>query len=423
MSQENFDDLLRQSFDKERDIPFDESAWQALSDQLPVKNKKYALPLWALLLLGSGWLIATFAFIRSANTEQAALHEIEDVTKQVLADNPSSLTDTVYLEQVIVLRDTVIQYRYLHHHTQHSKQPISVPAAISTRELQETKPLVPEKKPNYTSTYVSMPRLIDQLETLPTPPRMEYIITSLPNIQKAKRRRWEIGVDMGTHLGDLSRSQDGLLNGLANRTSQDESSFPNGSGFLDNSLASAANSDNTFTPVSLYQYGIKANYEILNNLYVQAGVGQENISYENYDSTPFDRSGALNALRSYAGTDQLLTQKSIYYELGLQKRFGNKRIQPIAHMGLRMRSNLNRVVQANTFSDQPAYLYNLSYSSTRLKESNTLRMEQIRMGLGINLQFAKQWSMQTSVDSYSSLRSDSWIRANWGVNMSLVYKL
>lgn len=420
MSQENFDDLLRQSFDEERDIPFDESAWQALSGQLPAKKKRYALPLWVLLLLGSGWLVATYSILRSTNTYQATHNDIYEVARETVANTPSTAKDTICVEQIVVVKDTIIEYRYLNN--QHSNKVASLPKLSKVNQLDIVKSSTPVDENKYATSYIKIPRLADKIDALPIPARAEYLlaVSHLQQNNKSKRKRLELGVEVGTHLGDINLGNNGLLNGIV-LPSQDENASPDA--VYSTVESNAAGESYNFTPVSLYQYGIKANYEVLNNLFIQVGGGQESISYENYNSAPFDRAGALNALRSYAGTNQLLTQKSMYYELGLQKRFGKRRIQPIAHIGLRMRSHLNRIVQANTFSDQPSYLYNFSYNSTRLKEDNSLRVEQIRMGLGANLQFAKQWSLQASIDSYSSLRNDTWIRANWGINVGLHYKL
>lgn len=431
MSQEKFDDLLRQSFEKERDIPFEESAWQSLAGRLP-NNKKYFLPLWALLLLGSGWLLTALILLWPAGGTNAIAANTADSqharTAQIAVPSPSFVTDTVYIPKVV--EKTVVKYRYQTvtkpaNSRLTNARPLAETEKITDHQLESIDPAITTNTPvrqipeSATSSraYAELPaRLIP-----PVPALENGRVTTLlanPGILPASE---------GTNA--KSRFQIGLTAGWAK---VNYNSFQTSLSSLDEAFSEAEDiavntSDSMqLVPLGIRQYGLQFSYRISRFFTLQAGIGRENISFQN--ERPFEGQfdASQRASESYNNTDLLLSQRGLYYELGIQGRM-ESRLSPIAQASLRMRSHLLRF--SNLEGGQGAFNVPISnqYVSAESISSNSRRksfhLEQLKLGAGMAYRISPDWEVQTTADFYAPLRYDGWLQPQWGLNLSLFYSL
>jgi len=438
MSQEKFDDLLRQSFDKDRDIPFDESAWQSLAGRLP-DDKKYFLPLWALILLGSGWILAALALLwpETGHHPIAASTSVSqsDRSAQIAVPGPAFVADTVYIPKIV--EKTVVKYRY---------QTISRPAnspLTSALPVAETNNLTnnklesidrsiktnsPEQQeasepPRAKTTYTELPdRLLSPIPLLERASNTTLLVqpnVSPINKSKHARSRFQIGLTAGWARVNYNSLQTSL--------SSLDQAFSVNDNLAENEDIEANSSEiANLAPLGIRQYGLQASYRISRFFSIQAGIGQENISYQN--ERPFEGKfdASLRANQAYSNADVLLTQTGMYYELGAQYRM-ESRFSPIAQTALRMRSHLLRstnLEEGQTTVDVPnTNQYVSAESINSISRRKSFHIEQLRLGAGLAYRISPAWEVQSTADFYAPLRYDGWLQPGWGLNFALKYSL
>lgn len=141
------EDWVRASFDKERDIPFDEGAWDSLSRKLDKgANRKK----WLVIL---PWLISLFCALAAAYFYREA--QIVRSNCRNMAQNlaPATiLTDTLYLERSRVEYDTVfiaknrpLKNKHLSERSPEASHPFSSPLSTPNQEVVPPAPPVPDQ--------------------------------------------------------------------------------------------------------------------------------------------------------------------------------------------------------------------------------------------------------------------------------------
>jgi hypothetical protein len=439
MSQEKFDDLLRQSFDKDRDIPFDESAWQALEGQLP-NSKKYFLPLWALVLLGAGWLLSAALMLFWPQPGTIAVPEKAPSSVAYPAQETNKqYTDTVFVTNTIIVRDTITKYLPPNYRAAYSPppatllpyktiRPLGTSANSSDAQAASTlfddqvvtsqsgqTPVSGESK----SYEPSLARLLPEIPALQYDKPIELLFGSkaLQAARKPRARRFYVGLTGGWAAPNYKS--------LGDRYSLIHGDFVG----QEDAMNQASDDTLQLVPVGINQYGIQAGYQLNRFLSLQMEVGRENVSYLNERLLENDFSAYDRAATEYSGSDLLLSQRGMYYEIGLQGRT-NKRLSPVARASLRMRSHLlrsfNGFIDGNELALETASsgggfgLYSLDYGETQRK---SFQLEQLRMNAGLAYRFTPDWEIQAAADFYAPLRYDSWIQPRWGISMSLRYRL
>jgi hypothetical protein len=431
MSQDNFDDLLKQSFEKERDIPFDEEAWQSLSGRLN-STRGFLLPLWAILLLGLGWLAAAglgFAMAShhagAATPAEPAFHNTANST--LAKPGPC---DTVYQHQdTLIIKDTVFL------------MPQNLPAVqarntntVADLYTKSTAPLtVQQIKPKALPAIIDDndipgPTITDGISPIPAKPVASQLMSHSTQVdwlyQKTTTRipeqpgRFQIGISSG--WGNILKEEDNIFAALTGFNNQDETALVTetefDTAFLQQHLA----------PSGILQHGISLSYRLNAYFNVQAEFGRERISYE-FNNNPL--SNSLDPLyeegRSNAETNRLLSQRSLFYEIGFQSQLP-KRLSPILLTGLRMRSHLSSValtpLEGEAEGNSGAYVIT-PQGATNRSPSKGLRIEQVRLGTGLQYQINNDWAVHSSIDTYLDIREDSWARPDWALNVGLKYRL
>lgn len=465
MSQEHFDDLLRQSFDKERAIPFDEDGWMALESQLP-ENKKYVLPLWLLLLLGSGWLLAGLLFLLNKSNNTSSLKEDTPATeiKSTTEVNP---IDTIYLKEreVIIQRDTIIQYIHTpsfdselkSQNKINSNETKNIPIALTpssttivppfTNTTIASTPMEKQQGQIATSDFIPNKTQSVQFSAVPFIPSKSTILvldaptevffsnTSSKGYKKQyKPRHWTKGLYVGFHYGDGRVADDKIP--TAAYSSFSNSTSDNGFQVVFNNKYVIANSD-TFrlAPVGLRQYGVEIGYDINRFLTVNAQIGREAYSFDHYNegisgfredndenSSPIEMEEVVNINGSTSSVNNLFTtQKSIYYELGTQIRLP-WRISPIIQSSLRMRSHIARTSEFSSTDpmiDAQAYQLRTFYELDRV---NKLRIEHLKLGTGLAWRLSSKLELQSSFNTYMKLRENLFLQPDWTLNIGLNYR-
>ena len=430
MSQENFDDLLKQSFEKERDIPFDESAWQSLSGRLN-NTRGFMLPLWSILLLSFGWLTAAGLgiFIMSSYPGYAIPAEHSSAIGSSSALYPC---DTIYQHlDTLVIKDTVFIYpsspnKEAAETNSNTKQAIArtktkAPAIIQT--------ITPQPLPTaIEDNTLAISTTTETLAPLPSTPIASNIIsdklqvdwlykTPLPTTISKKPGRFQIGITGG--WGNILNEEENVFAALLGAKLQDDALEVEGQ-FDSVSL------QQHLAPTGVLQQGINVSYNLNSYFSAQAEFGQERIGYQ-YSSNPLSNGFNLvyDAERIDGEIDRLLSQRSLYYEIGFQSQLP-KRLSPILHTRLRMRSHLSSItleeIEPEASANTGAFIVDTSASNER-SPSKGLRIEQIRLGAGLQYQISRDWSVQSSFDTYLDVRDDSWVRPDWSLNVGLKYRL
>lgn len=464
MSQEHFDDLLRQSFDEERAIPFDEDGWMALENQLP-KKRRYILPLWFLLLLGSGWLLAGLLFFLNDknNTESVKINTPATEIKSAAEVNQ---IDTVYLKEpeIIIQRDTIIQYIHspsfdselkLQNKT-NSSETKNLPIALT--------PTSTTIDPPFTNTTIASPPIEEkqqgqiitdnigpnkkapsvQFATAPFIPKKstilvleapaEVVFSNTANKGYKKQYKplhWTKDLYVGVHYGDGRVADDKIPTTVYSGFSS--ATLDNSIQVLNNKYVIANADTFRLAPVGLRQYGVEVGYDINRFITVNAQIGREAYSFDHYNegiSSFRENNDEINLEGAYeieydsnnTGTNNLFTtQKAMYYELGTRVRLP-WRISPILQSSLRMRSHITRnsefqsrsltadaqSVQLNTFNEQDRV--------------NKLRIEHLKLGTGLAWRLSPRLELQSSFNTYMKLRKEVFLQPDWTLNIGLNYR-
>lgn len=436
MSQENFDDLLKQSFEKERDIPFDESAWHSLSGRLN-SSRGFMLPLWSILLLSLGWLAAAglgvfmiSAYADSASPSEAGLDYTAKNSAMKLYP-----CDTIYQQpDTIIIKDTIFLYPSAP--KTNARANSNTIKAVASDNTQITTPVAVQKiAPQIIATSIADNNLLvssdhGSIPPLPSVPTINNVVSdrlpvdwlykeSIPTIMPQKPGRFQIGITAG--WGNILQEEDNVFAALLGSKFQNDDAFAAEVEFDSNLV------QQHLAPSGVLQQGINISYRLNNYFIAQAEFGQERISYQYKNSlVPSGFDLLYDEARLNAEANSLLSQRSFYYEIGFQAQLP-KRLSPILQTSLRMRSHLNSITlkkleQEAESSNTGAYILSLPEANKK-NPSKGLRVEQIRLGAGLQYQISRDWAVQSSVNTYMDVRDDGWVRPDWALNVGLKYRL
>ena len=466
MSQEHFDDLLRQSFDEERAIPFDEDGWMALESQLP-RKRRYILPLWFLLLLGSGWLLAGLLFFLNDKNNTESLKTNTPATEMKSAAEVNQI-DTIYLKEpeIIIQRDTIIQYIHtpifdsdlkLQNKTNSSETkhlPIALTPASTTidppftnttiasipiEEKQQgqiiTDNIGPNKTPN--APFAAAPFIPKKSTILLLEAPAEVVFSNAVNKGYKKQYKplhWTKDLYVGLHYGDGRVAEDKIPTTVYSSFSS--ATLDNSFQVLNNKYVIANSDTFRLAPVGLRQYGVEVGYDINKFITVNAQIGREAYSFDHYNegissfredndenSDPMTMEEVININGGTSGgiNELFTTQKAMYYELGTRVRLP-WRISPILQSSLRMRSHITRNSEFQSRSltaDTQSFQLNTHSEQDRV---NKLRIEHLKLGTGLAWRLSPKLELLSSFNTYMKLRKEVFLQPDWTLNIGLNYR-
>ncbi|GJM32852.1 MAG: hypothetical protein DHS20C18_18530 [Saprospiraceae bacterium] len=360
--------LVNQSFEAERDLPFEEDHWDELNRQLDKQKNKSQWPIWWLWLSLVLLLLLLVNWYMQSQTIDRLEHQISELSVASAAVIPQ--VDTIWRV------DTVIRT-------------VRVPVTISSVN---EKPIVAEaiahNSKNKINKYKTQPTdnqnsiasneqsLFSQIS------KIQKLVSSLPRLETSRLSLVPFTIET-PHIDHLPLNRIGLT-------------------YRFGQLKAPANSvESDIGQQQFQQVGLQWGRTIWKGLGFHIEMGQEWQDYQASGSLPASLPAyyGREAPEEYFPITFSIHQQSIYYRLGLDwQLLKSKRISPILGVGFLGQSNLLAEVKTSFATDNPYIDPVLNNKDSYRQDAPSLNYWYAKMGL--RWQLFPRWSLQVMGTSF-----------------------